>query len=264
MAESYDPEYAAKIFAKMQKLGGPRIFFKDLQVLGKENLQSDGSNRRIYISNHVSHADYMTLWYQFYKQGSKMPRIAAGKNLDLPWLKKFADIGKLGAFWVDRERIKASDKEAVSGLNGSMTEILKDREDILIFPEGGRSYNNHIFDRYKTGILKRSLRLGDDPEIVSIAVDYTKRIEEDYFKALAWSKRQGKWGRRLYVGIDTFAFAKAYLLREDRTAFINAGQPKKLSEIVSDPQDIKSALIGIEEFTKTEIRRLHGEIQERK
>jgi len=282
--ETYDAEYAAKALKAVEQRRGHKMFFKKFEVTGEENLNKSPNDRqRLYISNHQSHADYLLAWLQFHRQQAQMPMIAAGTNLDLKPLQWMGiDFGKLGAFWIDRNGIKGKERGATRQIKSKIPRLIKDGHDILIFPEGGRSYDGSIFTDYKTGALKRVLKTGRDLDIVYIAFNYNSRIEHGYFRLLKATKKlrvdpkeireessaflraakklRNAVNNGLYLGLDTIAFASRYLSMTSGNAYMNVGKPQALETITKTANDLDGEILAVENHSKEEIKRLYKEI----
>lgn len=259
--EYYDKEYAKEVFNRTKDKGGYKLFFKDLKIIGENNLKRNGK-QRLYIGNHLSHADYICAWHMFHEYNSKMPMIPAGKNLDLKILNKMGiDFGRLGAFWIDRTKVNTKERKEICELSEKIKEILNNNNDMLVFPESGRSYNGNLFEKYKTGIIKKILLERNDLEIVPMAFDYSKRVEEDFFKKMEKVKDLGRIGNFLYLTLDATAFIKSYLKKNKETAFINIGKGYSLEEISKDKQDIPQTIKKLKEFSISKINKLYEEIQ---
>ena len=268
MAEEYDREYAKKVLKAIERRGKHRLFFRKLEVIGAENLnKSPGDKPRLLLVNHNSHADYLITWLQCHIQKTQMPMIAAGTNLDLKLLQLMGiDFGKLGAFWVDRDKIRETPRDAVRytrQIRDKVGQLMKDGHDILVFPEGGRSYDGKLFTRYKTGIIKEVLRTQPDIDIVNMAFHYSPRIEEGYFTALQIAKHLGKPGKLLYVGLDAIAFASRYLRRPESAAYMNVGKPQPLESIAGSKGSLCDKVSAVKHHSKEEIKKLYAEISKR-
>lgn len=263
--ETYDTKYAAKVLKAINRRGGHRLFSREFEVIGKENLdKSPKDKQRLYIANHQSHADYLYAWFQFHKQGAQMPMIAAGNNLNLKLLQWMGiDFGKLGAFWIDRDKIGTGREETIAQgteIEEKVTSLINNGNDILVFPEGGRAYDGSILKKFKPGIIKNVLMAKKNFDIINIAFAYSPRIEEEYFKILNAFKNLGKIGRTLYVATDATAFALRYLFRPESKTRINIGKPTALEIVVNGCENICDKISAIKNHSRKEIRKLYSEI----
>ena len=93
----------------------------------------------VYASNHKSYADPLITGLVLYKNKINQPYSAAGRNmfnLWNAWLFK-----GMGAFSVDR-----SNRDAVylNTLKGYITCLIEKKQDVLLYIEGGRSYDGKM------------------------------------------------------------------------------------------------------------------------
>ena len=109
--DGYDPLYARHLYERARRWGGHKLLFDNLTVFGIENIKTGNPDvTRLYISNHMSHADYLTQSYVFLQQGVEMPMIVAGSNLNLGILKAIGmDLGRAGAFFLNRQKFSTSE-----------------------------------------------------------------------------------------------------------------------------------------------------------
>jgi len=272
-SEKYDAEFAQKTLRRIEKFGAEKIFFNDFIVNGRENLRKNPNRQRIYIANHQSHMDYALTWLEFHRQEIKMPMIPAGSNLDQPFLKKIGlDLGRLGAYFIDRDLIKTNSKESTEHKKEAIRmtrEITSGGQDLLIFPEGGRSYNGNLFEKYNIGALRSALYKQKDLDIVPIAFAYDHRVEEKFLDTMKNGNRETLTGKILYYGADAFAYfinrpiAKA-IGRNVGNAYMNIGEPRPLSDITrmidfTERRKVES----VKKFSIEEISRLYDEIKTR-
>jgi len=267
----YDPEFAQKTLKRIEWWGAEKIFFKDLIVEGRENLNKNTDRQRIYIANHQSHMDYALAWLEFHRQGIKMPMVPAGSNLNQPFLKKIGlDLGRLGAYFIDRDLMKKDSKESTEHKKEAikMTRgIIDDGLDLLVFPEGGRSYSGNLFEKYNVGALRSALHKQKNLDIVPIAFAYDHRVEEKFLNTMKSGNRKTLIGKIKYYGADAFAYfinrpiAKA-IGCDVGNAYINVGEPKPLSDITGFLDLTKGRKIeSVKKFSIEEISRLYNEIK---
>ena len=265
MKEGYDPNYAQRIYRAIEKKGGHKILFRELHVKGIENLRRDSGNKRLYLGNHLSNADALVIWYTFHKYRIKMPMMVAGANLNIGLLKTAGlDFSRLGAFWADREKIGKKNRENIAEIGEKVDKVLSDNNDLLAFPEGGRSYNGKLFEKYKTGIIKKVLQREKDIEIVPFAIDYSRRIEEDFFKYLEKVKEWKFGGKQLYIALDLLALTKEYFSKKTKEAYINFGRPTRLEKITDSPLYLLETIQAVKGFSMGRTNELYQEIQEMK
>ncbi|XID74757.1 glycerol-3-phosphate 1-O-acyltransferase PlsB [Alkanindiges sp. WGS2144] len=106
----------------------------------------------IYTPCHRSHIDYLLLSYVIYKRGLMIPYIAAGDNLNLPFLGQLLRGG--GAFFIRRSFKGLPLYTAV--LKEYLHSILVRNTPLEYFIEGGRSRSGRLL-RPKTGMLAMTI-----------------------------------------------------------------------------------------------------------
>ena len=143
----------------------------------------------VYASNHKSYTDPLMTGLVLYKNKINQPYYAAGRNmfnLWSAWLFK-----GIGAFSVDR-----SNRDAVylNTLKGYITHLIEKKQDVLLYIEGGRSYDGKIKGP-KLGILKAILESENkNVFIIPTAVNYEQVIEDKILTAIAKKTKQRRFG----------------------------------------------------------------------
>ncbi len=107
----------------------------------------------IYVPCHRSHMDYLLLSYAIFRQGYAIPHIAAGINLNLPFVGRF--LRKGGAFFI-RRSLKGNALYTVVFTN-YLAAIMGRGHSIEYFIEGGRSRTGRLL-RPKTGMISMTVR----------------------------------------------------------------------------------------------------------
>ncbi|MHB1992484.1 glycerol-3-phosphate 1-O-acyltransferase PlsB [Metallibacterium scheffleri] len=107
----------------------------------------------IYVPSHRSHADYLLLSYQLYKNGLVPPHIAAGVNLNLPIVGPLLRRG--GAFFL-RRSFKANALYS-SVFAAYVDQLLQRGVSMEYFVEGGRSRTGRLLPP-RAGMLAITLR----------------------------------------------------------------------------------------------------------
>lgn len=207
------------------------------------------------VSTHRSQTDYFLFGWELYKQGIKYVRIAAGDNLtNFPLLgKKFRDFG---AFAVHRDA--GFKRNYVRDLCSAVVAMMEDREPILLFPEGGRSYGGAMLGVKGGVLLSAIIAQARNPlkkvYLLPASISYEHLPELPYFGMLKKGKDLRKKGnglfRRLrgavyYFGADILAFAKL-LLRvrlggNQGDVFIDFGKPLGVNDIVDITANFNAA-----------------------
>jgi len=271
--DEFSETYARDTFEFYKKINLEKRYFADRKVKGLENIAND--RQKIYLPNHISHYDYVLAWHLFMENDLKMPRIAAGKNLNFPkFLERVGlNFRKQGAFFIDRDSIKKGSydfrRDYNSALSETFNDLLDNGNDLMIFTEGGRNYDGKVMpDENKIKkFTYKSLMNGDlrDLEVVPVAIGYDKRIEEKAFSFL--SKANGRNNilkKSLYYGADLAAFAVWPLARQLGfnkyvTCYINFGEPINLNEFEDVPEGRRWS--ALRKQVVEDVRRLYSEIE---
>ena len=270
-----DLKYMQKQVERAKKYRIINNFFESIEVKGLENLAVEG--QKIYLMNHLSLFDFIALGYVLIDNSIEMPRLVAGKNLDLPLLAQWPfnlDFRKFGAFFVNRDIKNNPSREEVGQYSKSLRdlfeeEILYKGYDTGIFPEGGRnaaSKKERIRDinkrvqTPKPGFLNYISAWKGDALIVPTAFEYDDRIEEDFFGLIKYFRpRKNPLQTAAYYATDAAAFISRFLtssFQDTGNCYINFGKPVYLSEIR------KQEKLG--EFFSREVKNLYNEIISKK
>ena len=173
--------------------------------------------RVIYASNHKSHTDYLIEPLILDDHGIRPPIIAAGINLfggALGLLHRRVT----GAIPIRRN---TKDPAYLVTLKAYVAELLK-RHDILVYLEGGRSYNGAMKSP-KTGLLHAALQAGqDDLTILPMAVAYDLVLEDQALAHQGVKRRQRPFALEL---AEMVRYGVGYQSR----AFVTFGTPVPLS-----------------------------------
>ncbi len=195
---------------------------------------------------HRSQADYFILGAFLNQSGVKNLRFAAGDNLtQLPIIgKKFRDFG---AFSVHRG--KSFGKRYVRDLCRQVMQMIRDGDNIIVFPEAGRSYSGQMLE-VKNGILSAQIiDAYKNPErkhlVFPVAISYEHLPELRYFEMLQRGKalRQKRGGllhkirgNFYYYGADAVAFSKFFFAnkfgKHYGRVYIDHAAPFEISGII--------------------------------
>jgi 1-acyl-sn-glycerol-3-phosphate acyltransferase len=193
---------------------------------------------------HRSHIDYFVLGKTIFDLGIEGMRFAAGDNLTrLPVIgRKFRNFG---AFTISRGKVL--ERNYIRQLCDEVVGMLDDKDKIIVFPEGGRSYNGKMSE-IKLGILgaaviAQSHDLSRPVYLLPSAVSYEIVPEVAYFKWLLKGKELRKHrgirklkGQAFYFGSDLYAFAKVIASskfgRTFGTVYIDYDPPVAVRDIV--------------------------------
>ncbi len=138
MAKKYnfDPESvdAETRFNAVYKFAKTYLYFKqvDIKLHGKEKLED---KTMFFVCNHVSDLDPIVLFKVIHEQQCPRPIFLAKIELTL---EKYAPILSLiDVIYIDRENLR----QTVEAVN-QQQEVLKDKESVVVFPEGTRNQDN--------------------------------------------------------------------------------------------------------------------------
>jgi 1-acyl-sn-glycerol-3-phosphate acyltransferase len=175
------------------------------------------------VSTHRSHVDYFFVGNNLFQMGFKNLRFAAGDNLTkLPYIgPRFR---AFGAFTVSRD--SAFERNYVRKLCAEVVSMLENRDAVLVFPEGGRSYSGSMLD-IKGGVLNAVLlsqasNLKRDVYLLPVAVSYDCPPDLPFFPLLLKGKQYRKksnsfftriLGSVYYFGADIMAFIPFFLTK---------------------------------------------------
>jgi 1-acyl-sn-glycerol-3-phosphate acyltransferase len=221
--------------------------FTHIEIEGPElDLVHMDKNPLMIVSTHRSQADYFLLGSILHDLGVQNVRYAAGDNLtDLPILgQKFQ---KLGAFAVHRS--KAGSRTYIRALAEKVSQMSAVGDNVVVFPEGGRSYDGHMM-RLRSGltgahILSQWADAEKEHYFFPVAISYERLPELLHFDMLRKGKKiraqstgliNRLRGNMMYFGADIFAFAKFLSLpRLGMTygsVYVDYDDPIALSSIV--------------------------------
>ncbi|WP_330926578.1 glycerol-3-phosphate 1-O-acyltransferase PlsB [Candidatus Sororendozoicomonas aggregata] len=198
----------------------------------------------IYVPCHRSHIDYLLLSYVLYYQGLTPPHIAAGINLNMPFVGKI--LRKSGAFFM-RRTFKGNPLYS-SVFHEYMYTLASRGFPMEYFIEGGRSRTGRTLSP-KTGMLSISLRsyLRDNRRPVSfvpVYIGYEKLLEVGTYLGELRGKTKKKESP-----LDIFRTLAA-LNDNFGKAWVNFGNPIHLDKFLdqavphwrqANPDDLKPA-----------------------
>ncbi|KAK6098230.1 hypothetical protein MT418_002278 [Batrachochytrium dendrobatidis] len=165
------------ILARMYHRG---VHINEAEIARLKLVAQDAQNRGlslVFLPCHKSHIDYLVVSYILYRLGFALPHIAAGDNLNMPfvgWLLRHN-----GAFFIRRQW---GDDRLYNGIMKEYIEILLERGyNIEAFVEGTRSRTGKPLQP-KFGVLKIILdavwnQRVSDLIIVPVSIGYDKVIE---------------------------------------------------------------------------------------
>ncbi len=201
-----------------------RRAFTDIDVEGPAiDAPAVQRHPHMVVCTHRSHVDYFLIGHLLFFRGFKHLRFAAGDNLTkLPWIG--SRFRSFGAFTVAREI--AFERNYVKNLCNQVVSMMAQREAVVVFPEGGRSYSGSMLE-VKNGVLGAAILMQSqlpDEEVVLLpmAISYECPPDVPWFDLLLTGKkfrrRTNSFLKRLlgsifYFGADIMAFAPFFLAR---------------------------------------------------
>ena len=181
-------------------------------------VEATRKGRVIYASNHKSHLDYLVEPVVLDDHGIRPPIIAAGINLfggPLGLLHRHIT----GAMPVRRN---TKDPAYLVTLKAYVAELLQ-RHDLLVYLEGGRSYNGAMKSP-KTGLLHAALQADhENLTVVPVAVAYDLVLEDQVLAKQGTKRSQRRFTREL---AEMVRYGVGYHSR----AFVTFGSPMTLHE----------------------------------
>ena len=146
-----------------------------LRMVAKEAAKNKTS--LIFMPSHKSHVDYLVVSYVLYRMGIALPHIAAGDNLNLPFVGYM--LRHNGAFFIRREW--GGDRLYITIMKDYIDFLLLKGYNIEAFIEGTRSRTGKLL-RPKFGFIKLILEnllldTSKDAIVIPVNIGYDKVIE---------------------------------------------------------------------------------------
>jgi len=212
-------------------------------------------------ATHRSQADYFIVGRMLHGMGIQNMRFAAGDNLTgLPVIGRI--YRALGAFTVKRHNTRRP--SYVRDLCEQVAGMLVDGDTIVVFPEGGRSYEGGMMEM-KSGIIGSAiLAQAREPSAgvyyFPAAVSYECLPELVYFGMLRKGKQMRNpshgllrrlIGSVLYFGADLIAYARFLTAhrfgRNYGAVYVDYGEPVRVSSFI-EKDEIDGGRPGRDEF----------------
>jgi len=212
-------------------------FVSGLQVDGLPHLRGIPRGTPVILSSvHKSHLDYILLGLALHDGLHYLPDMIAGKNL-FHGLFRHA-LPRLKAVCLDRVRVNPKHLRSRENLlylatfyDYLMEEMLVRNEMVVIFPEGGRSYDGRLLPLTLGvfGIAKRALQHGAaQVAIVPVAISYERITEDAHFDELNNVKQQS---RHAYRRHDLRAFYQHALWQPRGESYVDFGMPLYVDDV---------------------------------
>ncbi len=276
----FDKEYFDGTIERAKRKKTINRFVDEIVIEGLDNAPNlekiaNNDGRILYASNHKSHIDYLVLGYVIATNKLPIPRFAAGENL-LCWpVNKIINFRKMGAFSIDRQ--KNGNREYLKELYKYIGSLVKNKENMLFFPEGGRNYNNpeisikrlpleisgsetpnktqRVSDDYRkpqTGLIRAVMDAADKNNIKvyvePININYDIVAENGIFSSLKKVKFKGVW----YYLLDAYALTKRYFSKEKGKIYIKFGSPIEIKELGKDKKEVAGNIMQLIKNLKNE------------
>ena len=155
ISHNFDEQYYLSKKNKIVKVSDK--LFSNIFISGLDNVEGvDGS--LIFVSNHKSLGDIILAGYVFSDDSLSIPRFIGGNNLYVrgftrsPILSGLVDLKKFGMISIDRSRFARRDFAYTKNFLNYMRDFFIREENLLFYPEGGRSYSGFIKD-FETGMF---------------------------------------------------------------------------------------------------------------
>jgi glycerol-3-phosphate O-acyltransferase len=186
------------------------------------------SHELVYVPCHRSHIDYLLLSYVIHNEGLAIPCIAAGKNLNMPFIGPV--LRKGGAFFI-RRSFKGNALYSTVMFEYLASQISQGMP-IEYFIEGGRSRTGRLLQP-KPGMLAMTIRAFLKYQhrpiaFVPVYIGYEKMIESKSY--LAELKGDDKKSETLINSVRSIMNIRGFYGR----VTTNFGQPVLLNEVLDE------------------------------
>ena len=185
------------------------------------------SHELVYVPCHRSHIDYLLLSYVIHNEGLAIPYIAAGKNLNMPFIGPV--LRKAGAFFI-RRSFKGNELYSTVMFEYLASQLSQGMP-IEYFVEGGRSRTGRLLQP-KPGMLAMTIRAFLKYQhrpiaFVPVYIGYEKMIESKSY--LAELKGDDKKSETLMNSVRSVLNIRGFYGR----VTTNFGQPVLLNDILN-------------------------------
>ncbi len=178
-------------------------FYSGIDIFHSKKLrQIARSHELVYVPCHRSHIDYLLLSYVIHSEGLAIPYIAAGKNLNMPFIGPI--LRKAGAFFIRRT---FKDNPLYSTVMFEyLASLVSTGMPVEYFIEGGRSRTGRLL-KPKPGMLAMTIRAflkyrQRPVAFIPVSIGYEKMIEGHAY--LAELKGDDKKSENLLTSIKSF------------------------------------------------------------
>ena len=201
--------------------------YDGLEVQHVETLHEEAKNNEIvYVPCHRSHFDYLLLNYIVYHQGLSLPHVAAGINLNIPFVGGI--LRRVGAFYL-RRSFKGNRLYAAV-FNAYLRQILSRGHAIEYFVEGGRSRTGRLLAP-KAGMLAMTVNsYVHNPRLpvvfIPVYFGYEKLIEGNSFISEMGGAQKQK--ESLFGLVRSIKSLREYFGK----VYVNIGEPIRLDNLL--------------------------------
>ena len=130
-----------------------RRIYDRIDVHGLERIVSLGrTHTLVYLPSHRSHVDYLLLSYLLFQRGLMIPHIAAGENMNLPFVGNLLRRG--GAFYMQRSF--RGDPVHAALFSEYLYQVYRRGHCVEFFPEGTRTRTGRLLPA-RIGLLKMTV-----------------------------------------------------------------------------------------------------------
>ncbi len=216
--------------------------FEDVRVFNSKILDSYKDAQLIFVAPHRSMTDFILASYFFGNHEVGFPRVVGGSNLSLLFLTKspciLIDFEKAGM--ISLLRGSSRFKSRLSNFGDVFGGVLNRGENVLFFPNGGRSYDGSQV--VKPGLFRRVLEsCRDDAFLVPVNNAYDFVVEAPRFEGSSSVKDVHRNRLRELFSVvrrldDYFVpFVKQYLGEGNGNfAYVNFGDPVSVKGLSVD------------------------------
>ncbi len=201
--------------------------YDGLEVQHVEILHEEAKhNEIVYVPCHRSHVDYLLLSYIVYHQGLSLPHVAAGINLNIPFVGGILRRG--GAFYL--RRTFKGNRLYAAVFNAYLKQILERGHSIEYFVEGGRSRSGRLLAP-KAGMLAMTVNsYVSNPRVpvvfIPVYFGYEKLIEGSSF--ISEMGGAAKQKESLFGLVRSIRALREYFGK----VYVNIGEPVRLDALL--------------------------------
>jgi glycerol-3-phosphate O-acyltransferase 1/2 len=198
----------------------------------------------VFLPSHKSHMDYLVMTFLLFSLGVRLPRVAAGDNLRLPFVSWL--VTHLGGFFIKRKLDSSDGRDILyrKCLHEYMEQLLVAGESLEFFPEGSRSRSGKpccpkagllsvVVDAVKEGVV-------EDVLVVPVNISYDRIVERNFVKdELMGREKKPETLREALRGVWSF------LTREVGVVRVDISQPFSLQEYLATAVVAKGSLLEL-------------------